>query len=86
MTFVSEESPFQILSQIFQAQSEVESMKSQMKTLFNELQQAQRKLDEAEGMKKNLQDRLQPHLYSCMSHDVYIRKGTLKSLFCFFFI
>lgn len=42
----------------FQAQSEVESMKSQMKTLFKELQQAQSKLDEAEGMKKNLQDRL----------------------------
>lgn len=41
----------------FQAQSEVESMKSQMKTLFKELQQAQSKLDEAEGMKKNLQDR-----------------------------
>uniref|UniRef100_H3CN64 Optineurin n=1 Tax=Tetraodon nigroviridis TaxID=99883 RepID=H3CN64_TETNG len=40
-----------------QAQSEVESMKSQMKTLFKELQQAQSKLDEAEGMKKNLQDR-----------------------------
>ncbi|TWW64462.1 optineurin [Takifugu flavidus] len=39
------------------AQSEVESMKSQMKTLFKELQQAQSKLDEAEGMKKNLQDR-----------------------------
>lgn len=36
-------------------------MKSQMKTLFKELQQAQSKLDEAEGMKKNLQDRLQPH-------------------------
>lgn len=37
-------------------------MKSQMKTLFKELQQAQSKLDEAEGMKKNMQDRLQPHL------------------------
>lgn len=33
-------------------------MKSQMMTLFKELQQAQSKLDEAEGMKKNLQDRL----------------------------
>ncbi|XP_068162833.1 optineurin [Antennarius striatus] len=37
--------------------SEVENMKFQMKTLFKELQQAQSKLDEAEGMKKNLQDR-----------------------------
>lgn len=61
MIFVNEESPFQILSQIFQAQSEVESMKSQMKTLFKELQQAQSKLDEAEGMKKNLQDRFLPY-------------------------
>lgn len=60
MIFAGEQSPFQILSQIFQAQSEVESMKSQMKTLFKELQQAQRKLDEAEGMKRNLQDRLEP--------------------------
>lgn len=40
-----------------QAASEVENMKSQMMTLFKELQQAQSKLDEAEGMKKNLQDR-----------------------------
>ncbi|KAK5849108.1 hypothetical protein PBY51_008776 [Eleginops maclovinus] len=39
------------------AASEVENMKSQMMTLFKELQQAQSKLDEAEGMKKNLQDR-----------------------------
>ncbi|XP_068611130.1 optineurin [Brachionichthys hirsutus] len=37
--------------------SEVENMKLQMKTLFKELQQAQSKVDEAEGMKKNLQDR-----------------------------
>ncbi|KAM4615292.1 optineurin [Polymixia lowei] len=37
--------------------SEVENLKSQMMTLFKELQQAQSKLDEAEGMKKNLQDR-----------------------------
>lgn len=44
--------------QIFQAASEVENLKSQMMTLFKELQQAQSKLDEAEGMKKNLQDRL----------------------------
>lgn len=41
----------------FQAQSEVDAMKAQMKTLFKELQQAQSKLDDAEGMKKNLQDR-----------------------------
>ncbi|KAK1906312.1 Optineurin [Dissostichus eleginoides] len=39
------------------AASEVENMKSQMMTLFKELQHAQSKLDEAEGMKKNLQDR-----------------------------
>lgn len=44
--------------QIFQAVSEVENLKSHMMTLFKELQQAQSKLDEAEGMKKNLQDRL----------------------------
>lgn len=37
--------------------SEVENLKSQMMTLFKELQHAQSKLDEAEGMKKNLQDR-----------------------------
>uniref|UniRef100_A0A665U4J0 Optineurin n=1 Tax=Echeneis naucrates TaxID=173247 RepID=A0A665U4J0_ECHNA len=40
-----------------QAASEVENLKSQMITLFKELQQAQSKLDEAEGMKRNLQDR-----------------------------
>ncbi|XP_040007822.1 optineurin isoform X2 [Xiphias gladius] len=39
------------------AASEVENLKSQMMTLFKELQQAQSKLDEAEGMKRNLQDR-----------------------------
>ncbi|XP_029901922.1 optineurin [Myripristis murdjan] len=39
------------------AESEVENLKAQMMTLFKELQQAQSKLDEAEGMKKNLQDR-----------------------------
>lgn len=48
---------------IFQAASEVENMKSQMMTLFKELQQAQSKLDEAEGMKKNLQDRLAPYYH-----------------------
>lgn len=40
-----------------QAASEVENIKGQMRTLFKELQQAQSKLDEAEGMKKGLQDR-----------------------------
>lgn len=49
--------------QISQAASEVENMKSQMMTLFKELQQAQSKLDEAEGMKKNLQDRLALHCH-----------------------
>ncbi|XP_042167106.1 optineurin isoform X1 [Oncorhynchus tshawytscha] len=39
------------------AVSEVENLKAQMMSLFNELQQAQSKLGEAEGMKKNLQDR-----------------------------
>lgn len=48
---------------ISQAASEVENMKSQMMTLFKELQQAQSKLDEAEGMKKNLQDRLAPNCH-----------------------
>ncbi|XP_038594229.1 optineurin isoform X1 [Micropterus salmoides] len=48
---------YPIVMQIFQAASEVENLKSQMMTLFKELQQAQSKLDEAEGMKKNLQDR-----------------------------
>ncbi|XP_075932190.1 optineurin isoform X2 [Anarhichas minor] len=38
------------------AASEVENLKSQTMTLFKELQHAQSKLDEAEGMKKNLQD------------------------------
>lgn len=37
--------------------SEVENMKTQMMSLFKELQQAQCKLDEAENMKRNLQDR-----------------------------
>ncbi|XP_022527531.2 optineurin [Astyanax mexicanus] len=37
--------------------SEVENMKTQMMNLFKELQQAQSKLDEAENMKRNLQDR-----------------------------
>uniref|UniRef100_A0A1A8HMR1 Optineurin n=1 Tax=Nothobranchius kuhntae TaxID=321403 RepID=A0A1A8HMR1_NOTKU len=42
-----------------EAASEVENLKSQVRTLFKDLQQAQCKLDEAEGMKKNLQDRCQ---------------------------
>ncbi|XP_060759395.1 optineurin isoform X2 [Neoarius graeffei] len=37
--------------------SEVENLKTQLMSLFKELQQAQSKLDEAENMKKNLQDR-----------------------------
>ncbi|XP_072529035.1 optineurin [Salminus brasiliensis] len=37
--------------------SEVENLKAQMMSLFKELQQAQSKLDEAENMKRNLQDR-----------------------------
>lgn len=41
----------------------MENLKSQMMTLFKELQQAQSKLDEAEGMKKNLQDRLAPNMH-----------------------
>ncbi|XP_023673613.1 optineurin-like isoform X2 [Paramormyrops kingsleyae] len=40
-----------------QATNEVESLKGQMMTLFKDLQQAQGKLDSAEDMKKNLQDR-----------------------------
>lgn len=42
---------------VLQAASEVETLKAQVMTLFKELQQAQSKLDDAEGMKKNLQDR-----------------------------
>ncbi|CAL8318391.1 unnamed protein product [Lota lota] len=40
-----------------QGPSEVETLRSQMLSLFNELQQAQNKLDQAESMKKGLQDR-----------------------------
>ncbi|CAL1568712.1 unnamed protein product [Knipowitschia caucasica] len=39
------------------AASEVENLKTQVKTLYKDLQQAQSKLDEAEGMKRNLTDR-----------------------------
>lgn len=42
---------------MFQAASEVENLKSQVMSLYKELQQAQSKLNQAEGMKKNLQDR-----------------------------
>ena len=42
---------------VSQTESEVEHLQGQMMTLFKELQQAQSKLDEAEGMKENLQDR-----------------------------
>lgn len=56
---------------IFQAASEVENLKSQMMTLFKDLQQAQSKLDEAEGMKKNLQDRLGPHTHTLCSKSAY---------------
>ncbi|XP_040886550.1 optineurin [Toxotes jaculatrix] len=52
--------------------SEVENLKSQMMTLFKELQQAQSKLDEAEGMKKNLQDRCRE-----MEQDVATLKAQL---------
>ncbi|XP_054596019.1 optineurin isoform X3 [Nothobranchius furzeri] len=40
-----------------EAASEVENLKSQVRMLFKDLQQAHCKLEEAEGMKKNLQDR-----------------------------
>ncbi|CAL8242532.1 unnamed protein product [Merluccius merluccius] len=40
-----------------QGPSEVDALRSQMLSLFNELQQAQNKLDEAEAMKRGLQDR-----------------------------
>ncbi|XP_010899597.2 optineurin isoform X2 [Esox lucius] len=52
------------------AASEVENLKAQMMTLFKELQQAQSKLDEADGMKKNLQDRCR---------DVEQEVGTLRA-------
>ncbi|KAG7270317.1 hypothetical protein CRUP_030217 [Coryphaenoides rupestris] len=40
-----------------QGPGEVETLRSQILTLFNDLQQAQNKLDQAESMKKGLQDR-----------------------------
>lgn len=58
---------------MFQAASEVENMKSQMMTLFKELQQAQSKLDEAEGMKKNLQDRSGAQTHGPISTTKIIR-------------
>ncbi|XP_030006149.1 optineurin isoform X1 [Sphaeramia orbicularis] len=71
------------------ATSEVENLKSQMMTLFKELQQAQSKLDEAEGMKKNLQDRLcsNTHTYSTVVNvSVHFSISSLKMLACFFLI
>ncbi|MEQ2190957.1 hypothetical protein XENOCAPTIV_016258, partial [Xenoophorus captivus] len=60
-----------------QAASEVENLKSQMMTLFKDLQQAQSKLDEAEGMKKNLQDRLAQQIptenYLAQLKDAYTK-------------
>ncbi|XP_019747410.1 optineurin isoform X2 [Hippocampus comes] len=53
------------------AQVASEFIKSQMMMLFKELQQAQSKLDDAEGMKKNLQDRCRE-----VENDV----ATLKAL------
>lgn len=58
-------------------------MKSQMMALFKELQQAQSKLDEAEGMKKNLQDRLDPHTTTVKSRKPFSTeadKGNTASL------
>ncbi|XP_057711132.1 optineurin [Corythoichthys intestinalis] len=49
-----------------------EFIKSQMKMLFKELQHAQKKLDEAEGMKKNLQDRCRE-----VEHEAAILKAEL---------
>lgn len=57
---------------MFQAASEVENLKSQMMTLFKELQQAQSKLDEAEDMKKNLQDRLDKHSHYQITRLKYV--------------
>ncbi|XP_028306306.1 optineurin isoform X2 [Gouania willdenowi] len=54
------------------AASEVENLKFQTKSLFAELQQAQNKLDEAEGMKRNLQDRCRE-----MEQDVVSLKAQL---------
>lgn len=49
--------PEESRQQAAKAASEVENLKSQVMTLYKDLQQAQSKLDEAEGMKKNLTDR-----------------------------
>ncbi|KAJ0012496.1 hypothetical protein NQD34_016830 [Periophthalmus magnuspinnatus] len=49
--------PEETKQQAAKAASEVENLKSQVMTLYKDLQQAQSKLDEAEGMKKNLTDR-----------------------------
>ena len=45
-----------------QSATEVENLKAQVKTLVKELQEPQSKLDEAEKMKKNLQDRCKTHV------------------------
>ncbi|KAM8885062.1 optineurin isoform 1-T3 [Synchiropus picturatus] len=55
-----------------EANSEVENLKAQMRSLFEELQQAQIKLDKAESMKKNLQDK-----YREVEQDVVTLKAQL---------
>ncbi|KAK7895966.1 hypothetical protein WMY93_021291 [Mugilogobius chulae] len=55
--FTQTTEPEETKQQTAKAASEVENLKSQVMTLFKDLQQAQSKLDEAEGMKKNLTDR-----------------------------
>ncbi|KAM9824370.1 optineurin [Neosynchiropus ocellatus] len=55
-----------------EANSEVENLKAQMRSLFEELQQAQVKLDKAESMKKNLQDK-----YREVEQDVVTLKAQL---------
>lgn len=72
--------PYCDIMQMSQAASEVENMKSQMMTLFKELQQAQSKLDEAEGMKKNLQDRSGPYT---QTHIVMACKTFSIGKYCF---
>ncbi|MGH0164299.1 UNVERIFIED_CONTAM: hypothetical protein FKN15_052422 [Acipenser sinensis] len=54
--------------------SEVENLKSQVMSLFEDLQEAQSKLDEAEGMKKSLQARQVTHLkvVSTTSLDIVV--------------
>ncbi|MGH0121608.1 UNVERIFIED_CONTAM: hypothetical protein FKN15_006585 [Acipenser sinensis] len=54
--------------------SEVENLKSQVMSLFEDLQEAQSKLDEAEGMKKSLQARQVTHykVVSTTSLDIVV--------------